>query len=215
MTIIPPLTSSEFLNFFHKFLLTILPQNAPKPTKLCIYNIRIHWIYSPPSNSHHHDSFFCSRESLYMKTFLCRCSWARGSSKYACIYTPFLQQKTPSSPPTQSIKTAQQVACCFFCAFPFSFFKSPGPERGWVSLQLKGVDLLRPLESASRGGCRVDASRSPRAAEASQLPGAVCALVGETAALGGWDPKKAWKFKSKKVEAGGLPVGWGGRNGGG
>ena len=50
----------------------------------------------------------------------------------------------------------------------------------------------------------MDASRSPRAAEASQLPGAVCALVGETAALGGWDPKKAWKFKSKKVEGGGL-----------
>lgn len=118
----------------------------------------------------------------------------------------FFNKKTPSSPPTKSKKIAQQVACCFFFCFPI-FFQSPGPERGWVSLQLKGVDLLRPLESVSRGGCRVEASRSPRAAEASQLPGAVCALVGETAALGGWDPKKAWKFKSKKVEGGGR-LGW-------
>lgn len=45
-------------------------------------------------------------------------------------------------------------------------------------------------------------ARSARGLEASQLPGAVCALVGELPQLGQWDPKKAWKFKEKKMEGG-------------
>ena len=56
------------------------------------------------------------------------------------------------------------------------------------------------LAAETGGGCRVDATRSPRAAEAARQPGAVCALVGEVPQLGGWDPKKApWHPVAMKV----------------
>jgi len=56
------------------------------------------------------------------------------------------------------------------------------------------------LFAETGGGCRVDATRSPRAAEAARQPGAVCALVGELPQLGGWDPKKApWHPVAMKV----------------
>eukprot|EP00435_Cladocopium_sp_Y103_P059876 s201_g21.t1 len=71
---------------------------------------------------------------------------------------------------------------------------------GWLE------KLKEPTTGGSEtgGGCRVDLTRSPRAAEAARLPGAVCALVGELPQLGGWDPKKAWKFKQKKIEEGAI-----------
>eukprot|EP00913_Durusdinium_trenchii_P029101 g27285.t1 len=85
-----------------------------------------------------------------------------------------------------------------------------GPTSGWISTQLKGTDLLQPLAAPlapdgaarPRGGVRVDHGRSPRAAEASAQPGAVCCLVGELPVLGGWDPKRAVKFSKKTVEKG-------------
>ena len=84
----------------------------------------------------------------------------------------------------------------------YQLVSGSGPPSGWISTQLKGVDLLAALRGA--GGVRVDHGRSPRAAEASELPGAVCCLVGDLELLGNWDPKRAVKLKEKKKEKGGL-----------
>ncbi|CAJ1397634.1 unnamed protein product [Effrenium voratum] len=87
-----------------------------------------------------------------------------------------------------------------------------GPEEGWVSLRLKGKDLVVPADAASASaatesptGCvlrvRVPQS-SARAAEVGRKEGAVCTLVGEGPALGGWDPKRAPKLRRRSEEEG-------------
>ena len=75
-----------------------------------------------------------------------------------------------------------------FCKHDFPCTHFLGSERFKPKLFM---EKSHPnLAAETGGGCRVDATRSPRAAEAARQPGAVCALVGELPQLGGWDPKK-------------------------
>eukprot|EP00439_Symbiodinium_sp_Y106_P034919 s6497_g4.t1 len=104
-----------------------------------------------------------------------------------------------------------------------------GPAHGWMSLRLKGKDLVartsqvqnefgtsskeqdkfesgRQAQSAavSAGTLKiqvtVDHARSPKAAEAGKLDSAACCLVGGIPALGSWDPKQAPKLSQRRVD---------------
>ena len=85
---------------------------------------------------------------------------------------------------SSNVKFTWYFPCTHFCTHLFGLQNGSNPN----------------FSAETGGGCRVDATRSPRAAEAARQPGAVCALVGELPQLGGWDPKKApWHPVAMKV----------------
>mmetsp|Transcript_46807 Transcript_46807/g.105117 ORF Transcript_46807/g.105117 Transcript_46807/m.105117 type:complete len:622 (+) Transcript_46807:245-2110(+) len=61
-----------------------------------------------------------------------------------------------------------------------------------------------PAPQTTGGGLklqvRVDHSRSPKAAAAGKMSGAVCCLVGDTRALGSWDPKMAPQLRQQQFQ---------------
>ncbi|CAE7637305.1 unnamed protein product [Symbiodinium pilosum] len=96
-----------------------------------------------------------------------------------------------------------------------------GPAKGWVSLQLKGKELMRKISDGTNQNpaavpsqtsgpevstgkltlqVKVDHARSPKAAEASRLQGTVCCLVGAPPALGAWDPKQSPKLSKHRLD---------------